>query len=313
MIELSKIGLSYRGELILSGSEPFGPAYEIRNKLPRGMIDLEYGISIKNGKLNNNEVVLYKILPEYSLIRLGTQIISWGLPQTLVLLSNSSGDLKFSHFLDQNSLKIVEDQRNNDILFYVEIICKYLATHGGPASIEDDFGVFKLSFKWKRSQAEWLRLLSSLGYSEKWVIELDRPKLEGFHEVLEHINKAGEDLFSKNRPDDALTDIRAAWNSLDPFLKQYEKDIKDKIDEGSIGEENKPSKSERVGEINNSLLSYLNSQNELLEKVKKFSQIGPHKEFYQSTYSDAILAYRLTVSLLSYYGEILSKLKPAEK
>jgi len=56
MVELCKTKLSYGGELILSGSGPFGPAYEIRNKLPHGMIDLKYGISIKNGKLSNNGV-----------------------------------------------------------------------------------------------------------------------------------------------------------------------------------------------------------------------------------------------------------------
>jgi len=53
MVELNKFSLSYNGELILYGLDLFGPAYEVKEKIPRGIIELKYNISIKQGKLSN--------------------------------------------------------------------------------------------------------------------------------------------------------------------------------------------------------------------------------------------------------------------
>ena len=300
MNELGNVSLNYNGELILYGLDLFGPAYEVKEKIPRGIIELKYRISIKLGKLNNQELVSYKILPEYSLIRLGEQIISWGLPQRLELSPNFSEDLNFSHFLDRHSLKIVEDKRNKDVLFDVEIIGKYLAIHGGaPSFIPNDFGVFRLSFPWMLSQDKWLKLLSSLGYSEKWIIELDRLKLEGFHEILEYINKAEEALYNKSDPANVLKELREAKEAFKPFFDKYKDKIFSKIDEGSIGEEGYKKKSERVYEI--------------YESVSNFLNIGAHRNKYKVTYDDALLGYREFISILSYLSKIISDIKNEEK
>jgi len=300
MTELNKIPLHYNGELILNGLESFGPAYEVKEKIPSSIIELKYNISIKIGKFGNQGEVSYKILPEYSLIRLGGQIISWGLPQKLELSPTLIENLNFSHFLDQHSLKIVEDKRNKDVLFNVVIIGKYLAIHGGaPSVIQDDFGVFQLSFNWKLSQDEWLKLLSSLGYSEKWIIELDRPKLEGFHEVLEYINKAEEALYNKSDPQSVLRELREAKESFRSFFEKYKDMIFSKIDEGSIGEQDQKNKSERVYEI--------------YDKVSNFLNIGPHSNKYKVTYDDALLGYREFISILSYLSKIISDIKNEEK
>jgi len=300
MVELSKITLNYDGELILNGLGPFGPNYEVKKKIPSGIIELKYNISIKKGKFANQGDVSYKILPEYSLIRLGGQIISWGLPQKLELSPSSSEDLKFSHFLDQRSLKIVEDQRNHDVQFDIVIIGKYLAKHGGaPALIENEFGVFQLSFNWKLTETEWLSLLSTIGYSEKWIIELDRPKLEGFHELLEHVNKAGEALYNKRDPQNVLRELREAKESFRPFFEAHKDKIFSKIDEGSTGEQGQKNKSERVYEI--------------YEKVSYFLNIGPHNNKYKVTYDDALLGYREFISILSYLSKIISDITNEEK
>jgi len=300
MNELNKFPLNYNGELILYGLDLFGPAYEVKEKIPRGIIELKYMISIKKGEFSNAGEVSYRILPEYSLIRLGGQIISWGLPQKLELSPNLMENLNFSHFLDQHSLKIVEDKRNKDVLFNIEIIGKYLAIHGGaPSFIFNDFGVFHLSFNWKLSQDEWLKLLSSLGYSEKWIIELDRPKLEGFHEILEYINKAEEALYNKSDPANVLKELREAKDAFKPFFDKYKDKIFSKIDEGSIGEEGYKKKSERVYEI--------------YESVSNFLNIGAHRNKYKVTYDDALLGYREFISILSYLSKIISDIKNEEK
>jgi len=300
MIELNKFSLSYNGELIIYGLDLFGPAYEVKEKIPSGIIELKYKISIKKGKFSNQEEVYYRILPEYSLIRLGEQIISWGLPQKLELSPNLSEDLNFSHFLDQHSLKIVEDKRNKDVLFNVEIVGKYLAIHGGaPSFVYIDFGVFHLSFNWKLSQSEWLRLLSSLGYSEKWIIELDRPKLEGIHEVLEHINKAEDALYNKSDPANVLTELRVANESFKPFFEKHKDKISLKIDEGSTGQEGQKKKSDRVFDI--------------YDRVSYFLNIGPHHDKYKVTYDDALLGYREFISILSYLSKIISDIKNEEE
>jgi len=300
MIELNKFPLNYKGELILNGLELFGPAYEVKEKMPSSIIELKYKISIKKGKFGDQGEVSYKILPEYSLIQLGRQIISWGLPQKPELSPNLIEDLNFSHFLDQHGLKIVEDKRNKDVLFNVVIIGKYLAMHGGgPSFIQDDFGVFTLSFNWKLSQDEWLKLLSSLGYSEKWIIELDRPKLEGFHVILEHINKAEEALYNKSDPQNVLRELREAKESFRSFFDEYKDKIFSKIDEGSFGEQGQKNKSDRVYEI--------------YDKVSYFLNIGPHSNKYEVTYDDALLGYREFISILSYLSKIISDIKNEEK
>jgi hypothetical protein len=218
----------------------------------------------------------------------------------LELSPNFSENLNFSHFLDQHILKIVEDKRNKDVLFNVEIIGKYLAIHGGaPSFVFNDFGIFHLLFKWKLSQHEWLKLLSSLGYSEKWIIELDRPKIEGFHEILEYINKAEEALYNKSDPANVLTELRAANTSFKPYFDKYKDKIFSKIDEGSIGEEGYKKKSERVYEI--------------YESVSNFLNIGPHHDKYKVTYDDAIFGYREFISILSYLSKIISDIKNEEE
>jgi len=47
MSELGKVSLNYNGELILYGLDSFGPAYKVKEKIPRGIIELKYMFSIK--------------------------------------------------------------------------------------------------------------------------------------------------------------------------------------------------------------------------------------------------------------------------
>jgi hypothetical protein len=95
---------------------------------------------------------------------------------------------------------------------------------------------------------------------------------------------------------------------MDGFVLEFNNEIKNYINSKSKKEDKQPTKDERVESINKSIESYLNSIRLMKESIDKFVQIGPHKEIYNSTREDALLAFRLTVSLMSYYSGILKRI-----
>ena len=127
-----------------------------------------------------------------------------------------------------------------------------------------------------------------MGYNEKWIIELDRPKLEGFHEVEEHLKKAQEALYGKTDPEDVLRDLRAARDSLRDFYDKRKEEIFKYIDSGSSGEPGKPKKSERFQHI--------------WDGISEFLNLGPHSDKYTVTYADAQLAFRQFVSVPRHFS-----------
>ncbi|MEM0134892.1 MAG: hypothetical protein QXU18_06650, partial [Thermoplasmatales archaeon] len=174
---------------------------------------------------------------------------------------------------------------------------------GTPYVDENTFGV---KFPWKLSQKEWAGLLQSIGYDEKWIIEIPRPNLEGFHEVIPFIEKAQKGLMQQTSPDAIISDLRSAWDRLDPYINRFESELKEKINAGSATENNQPSKDERIGHIREQTNKFMIDLIELRKSVDKLCQIGPHKEIYASTVSDALLSFRLTVSLMAFYSKLLA-------
>ena len=76
MSELGKVSLNYDGELILHGLDLFGPAYEVKEKIPHGIIELKYMISIKKENL---------VMQERSFIGYCLSILSFGWESKLYL------------------------------------------------------------------------------------------------------------------------------------------------------------------------------------------------------------------------------------
>lgn len=86
-----------------------------------------------------------------------------------------------------------------------------------------------------------------------------------------------------------------AWDAAVPLLDSLEKELATEIDRNSPSEQGFPKKSQRIGTFRKDVLSW--------------SQIGAHKESYTVTAEDALLCYRLTLSMFSYLTRIASRFK----
>ncbi|MEM3804394.1 MAG: hypothetical protein QXX17_08300, partial [Conexivisphaerales archaeon] len=120
-------------------------------------------------------------------------------------------------------------------------------------------------------------------------------KLEGFHEVIEYLEKAKKDLYEKQNPEDVVSDLRAANDSFKTYYNNNIERMNELIDEGSAGESGQKSKSKRIAEIYKNISYLLN--------------IGPHNDKYKVTYQDALLAYRQFLTILSYYAHYLEEIR----
>jgi hypothetical protein len=193
------------------------------------------------------------------------------------------------------ALQFIEKYRQDDVQLEFQMVGNYfIFPQNNPQG--KTLKQYLLLFQKKFTQKEWIGLLRETGYSDKWIIEIDRPKIEGYNTVLEFLDKAGNELFDKKDPAGVLAELRKAWNSLEPLIKNKRNEIDERIDRGSPGEKDEPKKSERIDDIRT--------------KLRKFLQIGPHEsEGYSVFYSDALLAYRLSLSLLQYYSELLGEIE----
>jgi hypothetical protein len=192
----------------------------------------------------------------------------------------------------EDALTFIEERRIDDIQLMVHINFAFMELSSQRFNAENVISSLgSVSFPISYSEKKWIKLLSELGYSDKWVVELDRPKIEGFHEVLEHLEKAGDALYNKKEPEDVLRDLRAARDSFKTYYDVKRAEINEIIDKGSNGEEGQDAKSERI--------------EKLFKTLSNFYNIGPHNDKYKVTYQDALLAYRSFVSLLSYLSSIM--------
>ncbi|MGC8593888.1 MAG: hypothetical protein ACP5LF_06355 [Nitrososphaeria archaeon] len=223
---------------------------------------------------------------------------------------NLGNNYVFKIIVPIQALQFIEAQRQDDVMLEFQIVGTLIYQQNIPQT--KALKQFSLSFNQTYSQKNWLNLLRETGYSDKWIIEIDRPKIEGFYEVTEFIEKAGNGLLENASPDSIISDLRSAWDKLDPYLKKYDQLIKEEINKRSQKEENEPQKDERINEIMKYTNSLLEDIQNLKKRIDKLTQIGPHKEIYSVTREDALLAYRLTVSLISYYSKIIKEVSQKE-
>jgi len=139
-----------------------------------------------------------------------------------------------------------------------------------------------------------LEILRALAYSDRWIVELERPKIVGFEGVSQHVLKAFEAIQLRDY-EGAVHNCRVAWDAASPLLDTVEKEMAIEIDRNSPGETGYPRKSQRINTLRRDLLSW--------------AQIGAHKEFYAVTGEDALLCYRLTLSMFSYLTKVASLIK----
>ena len=307
---IGEIHLKFNGKLQILNE----PKFTVKSKLPWCDLNTQLTMQIKNGEIttpNNIKIdVPYTLNGALLSIYFNNVLISVSPLFIGPIFSSNIETLTFDNIFDTFNLMHIESIRNGDISFKFLISGHYSWIPTDPNYLPPGSSIdsFSISLTQKFSEREWLKLLSEMGYGEKMVIAIDRPKLEGYHEVLEFIDKANDGLMNNDNPDYIITDLRSAWDKMDVFILQFNKAIKDYINNKSKKEDKQPTKDERVENINKSIEGYLNSITAMKEAIDKFVQIGPHKEIYHSTREDALLAFRLTVSLMSYYSGILSEI-----
>jgi hypothetical protein len=144
----------------------------------------------------------------------------------------------------------------------------------------------------KYSQKEWTGMLKEMGYSEAWIFEIARPTIEGMDVVVEHLQKAADNIATRDY-EGCMANTRIAWNAVKPLLDSKWDEIKALIDEDSPGESNHDPKSTRIKATRDNIHSIAN--------------VGIHREAYKIQQDDAILCYYLTVSMVSYLSKLLKK------
>lgn len=193
-------------------------------------------------------------------------------------------EISFPKYLIQS----IEQKRIDDlpISLTMEGLVSYLENN---ISIMD---TFRVSREYKQSQKEWTGILEKMGYKETWIIEMQRPKMEGFDIVKEHLQKASEAIDRRDY-EKSISDCRVAWESLNPLIDSLWEKLAEEIDCGSPGEAKFAKKSERIKKLRDAVLLW--------------SQIGVHREAYRVVPEDAFLCYRTTIALASFLSSLSTK------
>ena len=274
-------------------------SYKILYKVPSPVLEIHLTAGVdfgRNPQNQQNQVIQYAIEEASASLMLGPFPISHTFRPLPRIDPNNVAEISFTFKLSTQDLIMIESQRKDDLTLGLQVWGQYhpyVPSHTDLAA--QPTSDFSLNVSWKLSQKEWLQILSDIGYAQKWVIEINRPELEGFNEVIKHLEKAEEALYNKNEPEDVIGDLRAARDSFKVFFDAKKQKITEIIDKGSTGEPNQEPKSERVYHI--------------YEKISYFLNIGPHNDKYEVTYADAQFAFREFVTMLSYFSGILSQVK----
>jgi len=193
-------------------------------------------------------------------------------------------------YVTHEVLHAIEDSRKDDVR--VDFSCQMNFWSQNPENPGRPLVSAYPGFQTKLSQRDWADILDQLGFHGAWVLELPRPVVEGMAEAVKLLASAWARI-EANDAVGAVSECRKAWDQADRVLEVRAAERDAAIDGLSKGEADQPSKAERIAEIRRS--------------IDKFSQIGPHSDLYQVTMDDALVEYRLTVSMLAYLGKMTSQ------
>ena len=191
-------------------------------------------------------------------------------------------DLKCLVQLPRYLLDAIERARVHDVQISVSIELRYHFIGGAPhETLQVAHGYMQVNV----SQKQWLDALTAMGYHGGWVIEIEQPTIEGWSKVAGFLEKAAERIASCD-VEGGVAQCRAAWESLTPLIEAESAEIDFEVDRGSTAEEGEPKKSERILALRKAAL--------------KWAHTGAHPENYAASMEDALLAYRLTSSIVAY-------------
>jgi hypothetical protein len=294
---------------------------KIENALPVGLISVKLNIVVEPGKYtnsNNESINVYYLIKPKSLTMIFNQkelLFSdngyftfvntnrkfiYGLPINFT-------NLVFNFNVDTAILNYIESLRKDDItlnfIFYSEYLPVSLFSDSRIKPIDAPFELYErefiVSLSYDFSEKKWIKFLDDLGYGGKWIIEIDRPPLEGFDKMSTFLERAKDELYSKSNPAGVIDELRRARDSFKVYFDEYKEEIYNFIDHGCVSEQGQLTKSQRI--------------ENMYETISKWLNIGPHGDKYNVTYQDALLAYRQFITMLSYLSLILTEIQRQEK
>jgi hypothetical protein len=182
--------------------------------------------------------------------------------------------------LSREAIERIESVRQHNVNVQLSPTLRFFGQQGPPKSAHPS-GQMQLLIP----ENEWLAALERMGFHGGWVVEVERPSLEGWPKIVGFLDKAAERLASRDA-EGAIAQCRATWESLTPLIEAEATEIAAEVDRGSTPEEGEPKKSERIVALRRACL--------------KWAHTGAHPENYAASMEDALLAYRLTASMMSY-------------
>lgn len=198
-------------------------------------------------------------------------------------------ELEIGFPFPRNTIDAIESQRIDDLPLNLSL--QLLLSYQ-----DDDSNIHYVktyaNLNLKYSQKEWTEILQKMGYTESWIFEITRAKIEGLDTVVEHLQKAADCHYTRDY-DNCMANTRIAWDAFKPLLDSKWKKIAIMIDEGSEGQNTHDPKSQRIKEI--------------IDKIHYLSNVGIHREGYKVFPEDAMLCYYLSVSMISYLSRWLNK------
>ena len=310
---IAEVPLEFDGKLQILHD----PNFKVKSKIPWCDLSTQLDLTIRDGKaeINNVKTTVNYILSNISLsFYLNDILISVSAPAVGPFFSSQTGTLILDNIFSTFNLTHIESLRNGDISFRLLIAGSYgftlaNADYSGMSTLFHN--VFAVSIIKKFSEREWLKLLSEMGYGEKMVIAIDNPKLEGYHEVMELIEKANTGISHNGNPDDIIKNLRAAWKRMNVYLEKYNDELRTEIN-GQSKTDDKDPKPEKIERLTKDTITLLETLKSLEDNIYNLTHIGAHPETYTSNREDALLAFRLTVSLMSYYSGILKRVSEDE-
>lgn len=176
----------------------------------------------------------------------------------------------------------IESTRTHDVQLSLSVELRYLLTGAPP---HETLRAAYAHLPLKISQKDWIDALGAMGYRAGWTLEIDRPEVEGWDQAVKFLDRAADRIASHD-PEGAVSQCRAAWESLTPLIDAASDGIAAEVDRGSTVETGEPRKSERVLTLRKATL--------------KWAHAGAHPATYAASMDDALLAYRLTATLVAY-------------
>jgi hypothetical protein len=167
--------------------------------------------------------------------------------------------------------------------------------------IENSYDRLHAEVRWSRDH--WLELAAPLLSGRRWVLEFAPPHDPAWKEVERHLQDAQRALINRDQfaSRAVLSSCRAAWNSAKPKIgihwnwqdakKELPRQHALRTSGGYL------SKDERIELIASTVDTLWNG-------ARHFTETEAHREAgYDATWEDAMLAYRMTLVLLSYLSQ----------